>query len=104
MTIKIIDGKRYNTETATCVAAWDNGLGYSDFRHCEESLYRTPKGAWFTSGAGGAMTSYSQACGDSTGGGEDIRPLTDDEALEWLERNDETTEIETYFASKLEDA
>jgi hypothetical protein len=44
MTTRIIDGKRYNTETAERVAYYNNGLGSGDFHVFEEYLYRTPRG------------------------------------------------------------
>lgn len=37
---KIIDGKMYNTETATEIHHFNNGLPYSDFNYLEESLYK----------------------------------------------------------------
>ena len=85
---KIIDGKVYNTETAKCLAEWDNGYSYSDFRFCEEGLYRTRNGRYFIHGKGGAMTRYSERCGNNSYcEGEDIRPVTEAEAKEWVEEN-----------------
>ena len=98
----IIDGKRYDTDTATCVAGYWNGLGKSDFRCLEEDLYRTPKGAWFLAGKGGALTAYAKPWGDGTTGGEAIRPLADDEARRWLEARNEVEAIEAHF--KIEEA
>ena len=101
---KIIDGKRYNTETAELVAEWSNGYDCNDFKHCSEDLYRTPKGAWFIHGAGGAMSKYAQPCGDMTGGGSDITPLSAAVAREWLENKDFVDEMEAYFGDQIEDA
>lgn len=100
----IIDGKRYDTETATEVASYDNGLGYSDFRQLSETLYRTKNGRWFTSGEGGPMTSYARPAGDMRTGGRAIRPLSDEEARSWLESNRESEALEQYFADQIEDA
>lgn len=106
MTKAIINGKRYNTETATLVDEWDNGLSYSDFKHCEESLYRTKKGSWFTLGSGGPMSRYARSVGGSmTSGDRDvIRPISADEAREWLERYGHDDLIEKFFAADIEDA
>lgn len=102
----IIDGKRYDTETATHVAnGGPAGLGRSDFRWYDEDLYRTPRGNWFLAGEGGPMTRYARSCGDNTTtGGEAITPLTPDEALQWLENEGETEAIEQYFSESVQDA
>ena len=50
------------------------------------------------------MSKYARPCGDMTGGGSDIIPLTKGEALEWLENHDETDAIEKYFANEIEEA
>lgn len=57
--IRIVDGKRYNSETAEAVAEWDNGFGSSDFKACSETLYRTEKGAFFLVGSGGPLSEYA---------------------------------------------
>lgn len=96
---KVINGKTYNTETATFIAEWDNGLGRSDFKSYEETLYRSPKGQYFIHGEGGAMTRWSRPCGNMTCGGEGIILISADEALQWCERHDVDVEtISTYFA------
>jgi hypothetical protein len=103
--IKIIDGKRYNTDTATEIADYGNGLGTSDFRNIWEVLYLTPKGAWFMKYSGGAMTRYSESCGNNSWcGSKGIRALSADEAFEWLQEHDETEALEKYFSDKLQDA
>ena len=83
---KVIEGKLYNTETAEELASWHNGCSYSDFNYCKEDLYRTKKGNYFLHGEGGAMTRYSESCGNNSRcEGEDIIPLTESEAKEWAE-------------------
>lgn len=42
--IKVIDGKRYNTETADCIATTFYGREPSEYDYYEEDLYRTKKG------------------------------------------------------------
>lgn len=56
---KIINGKMYNTETATELGDFWNGLSTSDFRNLSETLYRKKNGEFFLYGQGGAMTEYS---------------------------------------------
>ena len=101
----IKNGKRYNTKTSTEVAKFWNSLSTSDFNHIHETLYRTTKGNWFLLADGGAMTKYSKPVGNMTSGSSDnIVPLTESEALEWLERHEETTAIEQYFEPQIEEA
>lgn len=102
--IKIINGKRYNTETATEIAKYWNGLSTSDFRNVSEALYMSKKGSFFLCGSGGPMSKYSQPCGDMTGGGSDIIPLTKDEAYQWCERCASADVIEQYFSDMIDDA
>ncbi len=47
---RIIDGKVYNTETATLIAEWDNAPKRipSDFYYEEIEVYKTKSGACFT--------------------------------------------------------
>ena len=100
---KIIDGKLYNTETAKAIgSAWDYPQG--DFRHFDETLYKSRKGRFFLAGKGGPMTHYSRRCSDgSTCGGANIIPITEEEAREWCEKN---CSLETYIAvfGKIEEA
>jgi len=101
---KIIDGKTYNTETAEFIRNYSNGLGNRDFRNLDEDLYITKKGAFFLSGSGGAMTKYSEPCGNMTGGGEGVIALTNQEALDWLEDHGSTEDIEAYLPGLIEEA
>lgn len=101
---QIINGKRYDTNTATFVAKYGRGLGRGDFSNYDEELYRTPRGNWFLAGEGGPMTKYSRPCGNMTSGGSGIIPLSPDEARSWLENKEETDALEQYFSDSLEDA
>jgi hypothetical protein len=44
---KIIEGKRYDTETAKLVASYENQYGRNDFNFYKGELYRTTKGNFF---------------------------------------------------------
>jgi hypothetical protein len=101
----IIDGKRYDTDTATQVAENSARFPCSDFAWYEESLYRTKRGAWFLAGRGGPSSHYARPVDRSSrSGGEAIRPLTDLEAREWCERTGNTEAIEQHMAEMVEDA
>ena len=102
---KVIEGKLYNTETAALVAT-DSYSYYGDLGYWSEEIYRTKRGNWFLAGEGGAMSKYAQAIGQNeVGGGSAIIPLTEGEALAWLEDHTEDSEVyEEYFTDILEDA
>ena len=86
--MRIIDGKRYNTETATKVASWGNNLGRRDFNNVDETLYVTAKKNWFLHGEGGASSAWAVSAGQNAWqGGEDIRVMNALEARDWLERH-----------------
>lgn len=95
---KIINGKKYDTETATKIGVWSNGLSFSDFKHCSESIYRKKTGEFFLHGEGGPMSAYSKSCGENSwSGGEQIVPLTEDEAKKWVENHLGADEYEEIF-------
>ena len=104
--IKIIKGKRYNTDTADALLSLRCRADSSrDFSYEETWLYRTPKGAWFLAGHGGPMSRWAAPSG-KTGrtGGEGIIPIDADYAQELLEQHDKHDLVEQYFADKLVDA
>ena len=101
---KVIDGKIYNTETATLVAEDDNGFNYSDFQYAGEELYITKKGAFFLHCEGGAMSKYSESNCNGSWGIREINPLDEDEAYEWLEENNQVDAIEQYFSDRIQEA
>lgn len=95
---KIINGRIYNTETSKVIGEWSNSYGRSDFNYCEETLYKNTKGAYFIYGEGGPMSKYSCSTGQNRwSGGEEITPLTREEAQEWAEKYLETEEYEAEF-------
>jgi len=56
---QIINGKIYNTETATEVACGDNGLNYGDCRRRTEELYITKNGNYFICNKNGNLIPIS---------------------------------------------
>ena len=106
MTKKIIDGRRYDTETALLISSWANQYGYSDFKWCEESLYGTFSNNWFLVGSGGPMSKYAVSVGNNgTGGSNDnLTPLSSEEAREWLEEKGDTDALELCFKESIQDA
>lgn len=102
--IAIINGKRYDTDAAYQIASCEGGGLPNDWRYFEERLYRTAKGAFFLHGKGGGLSPYFKPVGDMRGPGEKIVPLSEKATVEWLERNGEVSELETYFPHRIEDA
>ncbi|MDD3127563.1 MAG: hypothetical protein WC082_11245 [Victivallales bacterium] len=103
---RVINGKLYNTETAKEVFTWSNHYYRNDFHFCEETLYRTPKGAFFVAGEGGPMSKYAVPVGSNgRGGGDGLEVLSDAEALAWLEEKEADVEtIERFFPGRIEEA
>lgn len=95
---KYINGKKYDTETAQAVGSWSNNRSYRDFSWCEETLYRKKTGEFFLHGEGGALSRYArQVDGNMRGSGEEIRPMSFDEAREWAEEQLDGDEYEKIF-------
>lgn len=94
---KIINGKRYDTNTAKLIgeASYSNP---SDFNYWCEELYRKRTGEFFLYGDGGPMSKYSRSIGQNEwSGGEEIQPLTLEEAQEWGEQYLNADEYEEMF-------
>lgn len=95
---KIINGKKYNTETAQRVGYWSNNYSCRDFNYCEETLYKKRTGEFFLHGEGNAMSKYNVSCGQNSWcGGQEIIPVTESEAREWVETHLNADEYEEIF-------
>lgn len=94
---KVINGKRYNTESAQYCGSHE--YGYSgDFDHMYEALYQKRTGEFFLYGNGGPNSKYREEISMNTwSGGEQIIPLTDDEARKWAETNLDGEDYEKLF-------
>ena len=95
---KIINGKKYDTETAQKVGFYANYGSWRDFSHFEETLYKKKTGEFFLHGIGGPLTHYAVYVEMNTrSGGEKIVPLSYDEAKSWAESNLSVDEYENIF-------
>lgn len=93
---KIINGKKYDTDTAKCLLTWSNGR--TGFSYCSETLYQKKTGEFFLFGKGGPMSRYATPCGDNcTSGSEQIRPFTEQQARNWTENLFDADDYETIF-------
>jgi hypothetical protein len=99
---KIINGRTYNTATSKLIGSWDNGIYGSDFRSCDETLYKNTKGAYFLVGEGGPMSKYAVSHGNETNGGRELIPMTASEAQDWAEEHLTAEEYEAEFGQQEE--
>lgn len=100
---KIIDGHKYDTDTAKLIGeASDYYPG--DFKYYCEELYRTKAGFFFLHGEGGPMSRYAEPdVGGGWTGGEKIIPMSEDNAKEWSEDNLDADDYESVFGEVEED-
>lgn len=84
---RIIEGKAYDTETATKLCELPCAANPGDFAWHDSALYRSPRGQFFIAGRGGAMSLWAEpAPGGGCGGGDGIRIVDGAEARDWMER------------------
>ena len=83
---KIIDGRLYDTNTATEIGSWDNGEQRWSFRYILKTLYKTDNGQYFLYVWGGAATEYAERCDGGYGEGSVIKLISEDEAREFAEK------------------
>ncbi|RNJ22029.1 hypothetical protein Nmn1133_13880 [Halosegnis longus] len=75
----------YDTETAEQIAKHGSAADLSDFHHLAETLYKTADGEYFIHGQGGAGTKYATQTSNGSTNGQEIRRLTQEQALKWCE-------------------
>ena len=100
----VIDGKRYDTATATEIGTYSNDLPVSDFRNETITLYVTKRGNFFIAGESGPMGYFATSVGNETRGGDGLEALGKEEALEWAERYLDCEDYESYFKGMIEEA
>ena len=94
---KIINGKKYDTDTAKEVGYWNNGRLYNDFYYAEETLYKKKTGEFFLYCEGGAASNYSHKKGNMMVDGWELKSITEDEAKKWAEEYLTVEEYEKIF-------
>ena len=97
---RIIGRRVYDTETAKCLGAYENGYNPNDFHYYYEGLYRTKSGKYFLHGSGGGLSRYGVWRGNSGGSGEKIMPMTLGEAMEWAEKHLDADEYIAIFGEQ----
>lgn len=91
---KIINGSRYDTETAKRLGWWESGPDIRDLFYCSETLYRTKSGKYFLHGEGGPGTAYG-----NRPNGEQIIPIAEDAAKAWAEEHMDGDDYEAAFGA-----
>ena len=94
---KVMDGKLYNTESATLIGSFWNNLSITDFNYLKKELYRTKSGNYFLYCHGGANTAYAERVGYMMKDGETIHPMTFERARSWAEKNLSTNDYLNHF-------
>ena len=94
---KIIKGRKYNTDTATSICTYDNGLPNGDFNYISEELFVKRTGEYFLYCIGGAKTKYAKSDGDMICAGSTIIPISDEQAKKFVENYSTSDVYEEYF-------
>ena len=103
----IIDGKRYDTEKAIEIGHSSHNGSRTDFQWWSASLYKTPRaGRFFLAGQGNGLSRFATSVdGGGWTSGESIIPLTDADALAWVEQKGfDSATIEKHFSDQIDDA
>lgn len=100
---KIIDQKRYDTDTAQEVGYYSFSL-IGDFHFFKETLYRKKTGEFFLHGRGGPASRYAETTGQNEWrGGEKIIPVSYEAAQAWAEKHLTGDAYEAIFGEVAED-
>ena len=97
--IRIVNGKRYNTGTATLLCNISRGgFSRSDFAYDDTNLYITDKGNFFIAGEGGASSRWAERHGNNaTCEGYGLRPIDKNDARSLLEQYGSAAQVEEHF-------
>lgn len=94
---KIINGRRYDTQTAKLVGHTSYSTPGS-LDYWSEDLYRKKTGEFFLHGQGGPMSKYLERIGENEWSyGHEIRPISLDRAKAWAEKYLSADEYEETF-------
>ena len=92
---KIINGRMYNTNTATEIGWRENTANRGDYSYYREYLYRKKTGEFFLYGYGNAASGYCQLNANILyEPGEKIIPISEEGAKTWVEQH---CDIDTYI-------
>lgn len=83
---KIINGKKYDTGTASLICGHDNGRICSDFYFYKECLYKKKTGEFFIHEEGNAASCVAEMQNGFSVGGRRINPISEAEAMDFVEK------------------
>lgn len=83
--MRVIDRQLYDTDAAEQIARFVKNPDTSDSNYFIETLYRTDEGEFILHGDGGASTIYAKKAQSGYMGGQELTPLSEEEALDWCE-------------------
>ena len=78
------DGRVYDTETATLLASYTNGLPITDDYYVDAFLYVKKNGEYFLNCHGGSKSEYSFVRDNQTFRGEYIIPIMNNKLKDWV--------------------
>jgi len=93
---RIVSGLLYDTAKAEVVSKFEPLCDSTSYKWWSETLYRTKKGNYFLYGRGMPLSKYPAK--------EVIKPLTSNEAFEWLAEHDPDKAIELFPEKHIEEA
>lgn len=96
---KIINGSRYNTETAQLLGTYETGMP-GDINHRGEELFRTRVEKYFIHHYGNCFPKPS----GGWGWGEELIPVSEDDARQWAEQRLDGDAYEAAFGEVDENA
>ncbi|MCV3769086.1 hypothetical protein [Rhizobium sp. TRM95796] len=95
---QVVDGLRYNTETAIEICTYYSTADVGDFTYECTTLFQTKKGRFFIAGHGGPRSRWSRSLGNNTiASGEGLRPISAEEARRFAEQNADPDTVTKYF-------
>jgi len=101
---KIIGQKRYNTEASTLIVEWTDDLPEDNPAHCEfNKLYRKMTGEFFLHGKGGATSLYASGRNGFISPGENLIPVTLEEAERICKEHLPDDKVAEVFGKKITD-
>lgn len=101
---KIINNKKYDTDTARKIGCWSSGSNPSDFSYYDETLYCKRSGEYFLLGDGGPASRYSKRTDSNTWSGScEIIPLSYQDATQWAMKHLNADIYENEFGDVSED-
>ena len=92
------DGRVYDTETATLLVGYTNGLPITDDYYVDTFLYVKKNGEYFLHCHGGAKSEYSFIKDNKAFGGEHIIPIMNKKLKYWVSGHSELINFMLFLA------